>query len=61
MTKVRFQSAETPVLLIGRLSISSERAPKDLQAWELFFVLANQVVRKVQEHPNLQMQLQAHT
>ena len=28
MTKVRFQSSETPVILLGRLYISSERAPK---------------------------------
>ena len=35
MTKVRFQSSETPVLLLGRLFISSEKAPKDVQAWKL--------------------------
>ena len=38
MTKVRFQSLKTPLLLLGRLSISSERAPKDVQAWELTFL-----------------------
>ena len=38
MTNVRFQSSETPVLLLGRLPIFPERAQKDVQAWELTFL-----------------------